>query len=629
MAVTTLPQEYTRLRSYLTPYIKGVNTDNILNALAGMSEYLINNAAGVNDQLYIASASGTYLDERLAQYGITRPPSLGLSDSVFSQIGIAVKNRKQVRDLMNKILDLMFGDEFVRAYSASTNYEPYNLTDGDNLIINFDNNPLNSNIVFSTEDFENIAAATAQEVADAITETLRTSGLTGTAIAKNDGNGNYVELLSDTIGPASSVTVFGGSAQNALLYASVIPAGGNLSTQWTLSLQPGGYVKFVWSGGANPNLGKVSVGNYVNIFGGGFSASTNTGSYPVTAVAGGVVGSSYFEVQNIFGSSGIITQGADNAVLFYSPEKRILSSNLLYAAVYQVMPNIVQIFMPASTLITGRTRMGAAHIHYPPTGTFTLNANPSLGEVFSITTSTSLVAGIDFAIGATAAITTQNIVNAVNSITGLVATVNSTNVVLVRSNIYNLLLTIAYSGSQNIVASGPQGDNKSLAPNQFGPYGYDTTQTFTVSATDTTLAQVVDPASPKVIQVANALQFPNTQGYIMLGYGTQNQEGPIPYIGVSSFDTIQISPAYTVQNDWPIGTTVSLVYRNPVVLTQNATDYPFYVTGVVDGRVYAQDLINSIAATGMTINYTIQYPSDIGLGKAGTIYSEITSVWGP
>src|ERR1700687_4163898 len=105
MAVTTIPQEYKRLRSYLNPYIRGPGTDAILTALAtGNSSYLINNAAAVNDQLYIITASGIYLDQRRADFGIVRPPAVGLSDAIFQDVGIQVKNRKQVRDLMNDIL---------------------------------------------------------------------------------------------------------------------------------------------------------------------------------------------------------------------------------------------------------------------------------------------------------------------------------------------------------------------------------------------------------------------------------------------------------------------------------------------------------------------------------------------
>jgi TATA-box binding protein (TBP) (component of TFIID and TFIIIB) len=642
---TTTAEQYTRLRSYLNPYLKGPGVDNILNALAGaMATYLVNNAAGVNDQLYIATASGTYLDERLAQYGITRPPAVGLSDEIFSQIGIEVKNRKQVRDLINNLLEIMFGAEFTRASSASSAYAPYDLADGDTLLVNFDENHT-SNIIFNTAEFQNIAAATAQEVADAITTSIRNAGQTGTAIAKNDGNGNYVELLSDTIGASSSVTVEGGSAQNELLFPAIAPAGGNMSTQWTLSLQPGGIIRFTWTAGANPNTGKISSGDYVNVFGGGFASSPNEGTYTIVDSVGGAVGIAYFEVENPLGTSGIVTQGTDTAVLFFDPVKESLNSRIAYAAVYQVKSSTLQIFIPATTQVIRRSRIGSAHLHYPPMGTFTLNVNPAPGDVFSVTSTLSLIAGAGFTIGATPTITAQNIAAAImldNPL--LVATVQSVDsiqgtlelgppqpaLVLVQSNSQPIVLTITYTGAENIVASGAEGDPLSLAPGQQGPYMYDLTQTFTVSSTNTTLAQELDGTKPRVIQVASSAGFPNQIGYFILGYGTQNQEGPIPYIAVPSKDTILISPAYTVKNVFEPGTSVFLVAQNnPPVISQDGLNYPFYITDVVSGRLYAQQLIENVAATGINIQFTILYPNDIGLGKWGTIYSEIAAIYGP
>ena len=72
--------------------MRGTNVDALLYALAEHgSAYLINNIAAVYDQLCIATASSRYLDERLSEHGITRPPSVGLSDDVFRQIGIEIK----------------------------------------------------------------------------------------------------------------------------------------------------------------------------------------------------------------------------------------------------------------------------------------------------------------------------------------------------------------------------------------------------------------------------------------------------------------------------------------------------------------------------------------------------------
>jgi len=628
MAIVTNQQEYKRLRSYLNPALKGKNVDAVLNALATASSYLVNSIAAVNDNLFIATASGQYLDARLAEFGITRPANVGLGDDVFREIGLQIKNRKQVRDLLNKILTAVFGDEFTKATSPARAVEPYVLQDGDTLIVNFDSN-VNVTIPFTATEFQNIAAAKAQEVADAITAYLSSQGMSATAISKNNGAGNYVEIVSNTIGPTSSVTVLGGRAQNALLFDAPVPAGGNMSTQWTISLQPGGKVRFTWTGGANPQLGKVSAGNYVNIFGGGFTASSNEGSYTILESKGGTVGNSYFEIVNVTGTPGIVTQGDDKAVLFYDPIKKILSDNFSYAAIYQTEAKTLQIFLPSVTKVVRRERAGSAHIHDSPRGTFTLNAQPNTGDIFSITTTTSLVAGTNFTIGANILETTQNLVNAINQIPGIVAEVNSDNIANIQNNSLTNTLTITYTGSANIISSGPLGDPISLQPNQPGPYIYDITQPFVVGSVSTKLAQNLNSNSSRVISVDDSTGFPDTQGYIMFDYGADNQEGPVPYIAVPSNNSILISPAYTIQNEHFINGDVRLIpLKSPVIPAADGSDYEFFLTDIVSGRTYAQNLIKEVSAIGINIIFTILYPNDIGLGKWGTQYSEISKIYG-
>lgn len=636
---TNQAEQYKRLRSYLNPFMKGPKVDAVLNALASSNAaYLINNAAAVNDQLYIVTASGQYLDERLAQYGISRPPAVGLSDDVFREIGIQVKNRKQVRDLINHLLNAIFGDEFVRASASSSMVEPYNLQDGDTLIFNLDD-AHTVTVTFRASQFSSIAAAKAQEVADAISASLSSQGVSGVAIAKNDGNGNYVEILSTTIGPASSVTVVGGSAQNKLVFPSVVPAGGNMSTQWTLTIRPGGLIRYMWTGGADPQLGKVTAGDYVNIFGGGFSSSANEGSYTIVNVIGGASGIAYFEVENPLGTAGVITQGVDDAILFYTPSRLTLLSRQSYAAIFQTESRILQVFLPATTKVVRRSRVGSAHLHDPSNVQFIFNSQPTAGDVFQITSTVSLTAGASFVIGATIEATVANMVTALASTSGIAAIAGISidthgnpggPILTVWQDDVTLTMVGTYSGSANILASGVLGDIASEQPDQPGPYMFDTTQPFTVSSTGTTLAQQLDGTDPRVFQVEDASQFPDDQGYLIFGYGTEDQEGPVPYISRPSNNTLLISPAYTLRNSFPAGTDVALVAsKSPPELTADGLDYPFYLTDVVAGRVYAQDLINSVAATGITIIFTILYPNDIGLGKWGTIYTENPIVWGP
>lgn len=627
MATTTVEDEIKRLRKYLNPYVKGKAVDAVLTALAtGSSSYLVNNVRAVNDMMYIATAQGRYLDGLLAPY-TTRPPAIGLSDDIYRTIGIEVKNRKQIRDLINNILNAIFGDEYVRASSPARAFEPYNLQDGDILTINFDDH-ITVPIQFKTSEFQNIAAAKAQEVADAITKTLRTLGYTGTAIAKDDGNGEYTEILSDTIGPASSVTVLGGRAQNELKFDATVAAGGNMSTQWTLSLQPGGIIRFLWSGGANPQLGRLSTGDYANIFGGGFASSPNEGSYTIVNILGGPVTTAFFEVVNPLGASGIVTQGIDDAILFYNPIRKTLASQLNYAAVYQSTSHLLQIFMPAATKVIRRSRLGSAHLHEPPYVSFTLNAQPNGGDIFSITSAILIQEGVNFSNGATIEDTVQNMADAANLNAGIKAYAN-VNVLNIFINDASFTMTGTYSGVADILASGPQGDMTSLAPNQQGPYMFDTTQPFTVSNVGTFLAQDLDGTMPRVIQVTDGGQFPDSQGYLIFGYGTQDQEGPVPYIARPSATTLLISPAYNIKKFHPIRTDVALVSSKASPdISRDGLDYPFYITDVVSGRLYAQDLINTVVASGITVVFTILYPNSIGLGKWSTPYDEISTIYG-
>ena len=191
--------EYQRLRSYLNPAIKGPNVSNVLNALATGTGYLINSVEAVNANLFITTAQGQYLDLLLAQYGITRPPELGLADSLYQEIGIQVKNRKQVRDLIENLLEIIFGSQFTNAFDSATMVEPYDLSDGDTLIVSFDGGPPVT-IPFQASNFTDISAALAIEVADAIVSYLTSQNLTGLATTANNGLGNYVQLTSSTIG---------------------------------------------------------------------------------------------------------------------------------------------------------------------------------------------------------------------------------------------------------------------------------------------------------------------------------------------------------------------------------------------------------------------------------------------
>lgn len=645
MAVTTQSQEYTRLRSYLNPYIKGKVVDATLNALATTSAYLVNNIQAVNDSLYIVTAQGPYLDLRLADYGITRNPTIGLSDDVFRTVGIQVKNRKQVRDLINNILDAIFGDEFVKATSNSQNFEPYALEDGDTLIINFDG-ATTTTITFTASQFANIAAATAQEVANAVSIGLNNLGISGSAIPNNDGNGNYVQLLSNTIGASSSITVLGGRAQNVLLFQALVPAGGNFSTQWTITQQPGGILRYTWSGGANPNLGVLQPLEYVNIFGGGFASSDNEGSFTITQAQGGAVDVAYFEISNPTGSTGVVVQGTDSAVLFYVPIRETILSKQYYAAVYQTEANILQIFMPATTQVVRRSRIGSAHLHgitqQPIRRLVCLSGSqlPSSGPADYFLLETP-INGISYYIwyNVSGGSNTDPAPPGYIGIEVTVSPTDSADEVAIETEgaiNANIPTAVAYANANVVIVTIPTVSTESDAgpslPTTLGPYIFDTSQGFVVGGASTTLTEDVNGETSTVITVANSAGFPNSSGYIVIGYGTETQE-LIPYIATPGPESILISPAYFIQQDHSSGSSVLLVTQKaPITLPSDGSYYQPYLTDDATARVYAQDLIDDITAAGVTVIYTILYPNDIGLGGWESPIpgaSEISYIYGP
>jgi hypothetical protein len=670
----SIQDEYKRLRQFLNPAIRGKNTDAILYSIGSATQYLTSAVEAVHDQIYISTATERYLDQRLADYNLIRPANVGLSDDVFREIGISVINRKQVRDLINAILLTIFGAETTNATSKSNTFEPYSLLDGDTLSMRFDGGELLT-VTFTSDQFTNINSATAQEVSDAITKSLRKQGKKGSAFAKDDGQGAYVTLISDTVGPSSSVAVTGGRSQNILKFDRIRPTTAGASTQWTVAQISGGSLRFTWSGGASPSVGKVQIGDYVNVYGASFSYA-NRGTYTVTSVKSGIAGNAYFEVYNPNGASEVVVQGTVDSVLFFQPLKKTVISRQRYAAAFQEEARLLEVFIPATTKVVRRDRIGSAHLHEPVQTVTTFDSGKNQISDISVPVPASISDGqyltidapgyayyvyfdktgsnlidpapvgrigirVDISLATTAndvaiafalALTSTNQISSVEPIGSTIRACNlavgSVSTAL-NVNVLGLTVTTFQVGSNPSTTTVSTPNPISTFSDQEGPYVYDISQPFVVSSVGTTSTQEYNPDTGRVISVSNASSFPDNQGLIVIGYGTSHQEGPIPYLARPSSSSLLLNPSYRIKNIHPIGTDVALVSQNgPVNISKDGTDYPFYITDVVAGRIYVEDLINMVSATGINVMITILYPGDVGLGKWDTDSSEKVYIWG-
>jgi hypothetical protein len=152
----------------------------------------------------------------------------------------------------------------------------------------------------------------------------------------------------------------------------------------------------------------------------------------------------------------------------------------------------------------------------------------------------------------------------------------------------------------------------------YGPYIYDETNPFLIGSEECNTQENVGSDTDLVIQVDDSSEFPDEEGYLIFGYGTSKQEGPVPYISRPSSNSLMINPSYNFINSHDSGTNISLVTQNfAYEIRQNGDDYPFYITDIVSGRIYAEELINLVSATGINVIITILYPNDIGLANWG------------
>ena len=299
-------------------------------------------------------------------------------------------------------------------------------------------------------------------------------------------------------------------------------------------MQPGNKLRFTWGTGTNPSLNLVSEGDIVNIYGSLFDP-LNRGAFAITTVQAGPVGAAWFECVNLQGKAEIVTQGTATALTFMTPLKHTPLSTPRYATVFEVTPQVIQIFMPATSRIIERGLMGSNHIHQD------------------------------------------------------------------RSE-----------------------------SDWFGPYIYDPNQAGVLTEISTTLASTIRPGQAyQILSVTDASDFVDGAGYLMFEYGTKRQEGPVKYIGRPGSQLLTLDPAYRFQLQHLPGADITYLSSvSPETPPIDGSTYALYLTGTSAARLYAQDLINELVATGFTLIITVIYPGDVGMGNAGTATSDKFMVWG-
>jgi hypothetical protein len=349
------------LKSHLSPVLVGPNWNALIAAIAEGDSYLNKLAIFLSKQIFKSTAEGKYLDRLAAGDGFERPPNVGLSDEAFRKLAIKIAAEKLTLLSFLQVLEIYYGSEALRANILSIS-EPYNLLNNDSLSLEIDGK--NVVVFFKTNDFSQISAATALEVASVINRALKNAGLDAFAVKqKNNVTGiDAVRIYSGALGLRGRIKVTGGRAQNVLQFPTLIETTQATGTQWqidnitTLGTLGADRVRFAWIGGTDPSLVSVKEGDYVNVYGSVFNAS-NRGSFLITTVT-----TTYFEIQNSISVPQTVVQTAASDVLFFVPTTKTINDNERVSFAAQA-GDITDVFLAATTQAVKRAPFEAAYLH--------------------------------------------------------------------------------------------------------------------------------------------------------------------------------------------------------------------------------------------------------------------------
>lgn len=178
----------------------------LIMALAQSDDEIQQQVANGKDQIFIRSANGQPLDKAANSLGVSRPPTLGLSDSDYQELipNLSLKP-KQIRKAFYDTADVFWGPLFSRANITSNNFAGFNVSVGDIFSVKIDGIGVIQNIKALNGDIAVNGAATAEEIQKILS---RIKGATVIVLEDSTTGNKSINIRSNAPGPTGSVEVF-------------------------------------------------------------------------------------------------------------------------------------------------------------------------------------------------------------------------------------------------------------------------------------------------------------------------------------------------------------------------------------------------------------------------------------
>jgi hypothetical protein len=606
-------------------------------------------------QIFQKTAEGKYLDALGSNVGVRRPIAVNLSDEGYRQLIPALSYKpKQIRKTMYEVLDIFWGPLYSRSNVTSYSEEPYNLGNVVTLTgtLTFQNNSLtvsgsgtsfltqvqsgdfvklgtHSNSVFTRvarvisntqlslaspypggennlvytgggscytakylivqidekEEQKVILApnyfaitnsVTAAEVATAINAVFPNSkaanSLTASTVQDYIKGTTFLNIRTNTPGPTGAVHIIDGTAN---VYANGVA---NFS----------GNEVYV----SNEAAAQFSNGMSVRVGSTTQSAITTTVSFIVNDSP--INGISTIYVSNtvsayLLGDSNYIYQVGKLGL--FEGEKLVTDLNL-QTVIYEINPKELIIRMPITVPALRRALEGSSHSRGNWSGKITSVDN----TLKTVTVNLDDEVKANYFIGKTLS-------NQLNNFEILGNTSGQSGVVFQFSPTDDLSVLSTLTGENGIVI---------LGDNYQGSFVFDPNTTpYIATSRRCVLNQQIDAGNIyNSITVDGASEIEDELGYLILAMGKENVEQPVKYRSRPNNNTLLLDPSYIFTKTHLPGEIINVLGPTLRGYSPRITgdDLAVYVTGIQEASVIVQEILQSIAASGVKITFIIDAP---------------------
>lgn len=329
------------------------NWSALLDAIGTSDQKTTDLIEEVHKQFFVKTAYRPYLDVLGNNENIQRPPQVGMDDPTFRNfIPVLSYQPKQIKQIIDQLLNIFFAQTSTTAYVTSQNNSPYALANGDSF--NYLVDEVNTeNIIFNANDFTDISHATVDEVVAAWNRQAQYSYTIHyhNSITKQD----FIQLFTKTVGSTGSIRILGGEAAIAFAFNGFnLLAGLGANTQWVVT-KVGQLVTMTYLSGGSPGINQLQIGDILisNLPG-------NVGSFTITNVD---ISNGSIQFINLFATPGTFTQTSVNDTKYLTPNKYVAYTNPQRAMTWETVYGQITVEMPTTPPVVKRSLAGSIHLN--------------------------------------------------------------------------------------------------------------------------------------------------------------------------------------------------------------------------------------------------------------------------